>query len=78
MLTIQINNPNIENIFLEGFNSNKDKFLEFIQYSYQEMKLKESNLQDAREIENIDLKILQIDSMANTWDNDDDKVWDEL
>ena len=34
MLTLQIDNPNIENIFVNGFNSNKEKFLEFIQNSY--------------------------------------------
>ena len=34
MLTLQIDNPNVENIFVNGFNSNKDKFLEFIQNSY--------------------------------------------
>ncbi len=78
MLTIQIDNPNIENIFLEGFNSNKEKFLEFIQYSYQQMKLKESSLQDIGEAGDTDLKKLQIDSMINAWDNDNDKVWDEL
>ncbi len=78
MLTLQINNPNIENIFLEGFNSNKEKFLEFIQYSYQEMKVKESKRKDAIEVVDIDLKKLQINSMATTWNNNDDKVWDEL
>ncbi len=34
MLTLEINNPNVESIFLEGFNANKEKFLEFIQHSY--------------------------------------------
>jgi len=34
MLTLEINNPNVESIFLEGFNANKEKFLEFIQSSY--------------------------------------------
>ena len=35
MITLQIDNSEIENIFTEGFNSNKEKFLAFIQSSYQ-------------------------------------------
>jgi len=35
MITLQIDNSEIENIFVEGFNSNKEKFLAFIQSSYQ-------------------------------------------
>jgi hypothetical protein len=61
MLTLQINNPSIENIFLEGFNSNKEKFLEFIQHSYQNMMLRESfersvrqaKLQESGELEEL-------------------------
>ena len=34
MLTLQIDNHEIENIFVEGFQSNKEKFLTFIQSSY--------------------------------------------
>ncbi len=34
MLTLQIDNSEIENIFIEGFNSNKEAFLAFIQSSY--------------------------------------------
>ena len=34
MLTLQIDNSEIENIFIEGFNSNKETFLAFIQSSY--------------------------------------------
>jgi len=34
MITLQIDNSEIENIFTEGFNSNKEKFLAFIQSSY--------------------------------------------
>lgn len=34
MLTIQIDNIEVENIFVEGFQSNKEKFLAFIQNSY--------------------------------------------
>ncbi len=35
MLTLQIDNHEIENIFVEGFQSNKEKFLAFIQSSYE-------------------------------------------
>ncbi|HIP61207.1 MAG TPA: hypothetical protein EYG98_01480 [Sulfurovum sp.] len=35
MLTLRIDNNEVENIFIEGFNSNKEKFLAFIQNSYQ-------------------------------------------
>jgi len=34
MLTLQIDNSEIENIFVEGFQSNKEKFLAFIKNSY--------------------------------------------
>ena len=36
MLTLQIQNPEIENIFAEGFQGNKEKFLAFIQRSYEQ------------------------------------------
>ena len=41
MITLDIDNAKIENIFLEGFNSNKEKFLAFIESSY----LKKEELQ---------------------------------
>ena len=34
MITLQIDNSEIENIFVKGFNSNKENFLAFIQNSY--------------------------------------------
>jgi antitoxin component YwqK of YwqJK toxin-antitoxin module len=34
MLTLQIDNSEIETIFIEGFESNKEKFLAFIKNSY--------------------------------------------
>jgi len=75
MLTLQINNPNIENIFLEGFNSNKDKFLEFIEQSYRNMMLKESferslrqaKLQESGELEELSLDEL-IDELKDSTD----------
>jgi len=34
MITLQIDNREVENIFVEGFHSNKEKFLAFIQNAY--------------------------------------------
>jgi len=73
MLTLQINNPTIENIFLEGFNSNKEKFLEFIQHSYQHMmqtesferSVRQAKLQESGELEELSLDEL-IDELKNS------------
>ena len=57
----QIENPEIETIFLEGFNSNKEKFFEFIQENYQKMLLLESfdkSIKQAKLQENGELKEL--------------------
>jgi len=72
MLTLKIENSEVENIFLEGFNSNKEKFLEFIQHSYNKMKLlesfeksiKQAKLQENKEIEELSLDEL-IDELKN-------------
>jgi len=37
MLTLKIQNPEIETIFLEGFNSNKEMFFEFVKVNYNKM-----------------------------------------
>jgi len=34
MITLQIDNSEIEDIFIKGFQSNKERFLEFIKESY--------------------------------------------
>ena len=71
MLTLKIENEKVENIFLNEFHSNSEKFLDFIQKSYTRLKTSsydsESELIQAQE-----------QSMVSTWDNDKDKVWDEL
>jgi hypothetical protein len=72
MLSLTIDNQNIEEIFLKEFHSNKEEFFTFIQSSYEKLK---DNINDTSES---DLINLQINSMANTWDNDKDKGWDEL
>jgi len=73
MITLKIENEKVENIFLNEFHSNREKFFEFIQNSYEKMKA--TNNQDNF---NIDLIKSQETSMSKTWDNNDDKAWDEL
>jgi LPS O-antigen subunit length determinant protein (WzzB/FepE family) len=72
VITLKIEDENIEKIFLNEFHSNKEKFFEFIQNSYEKMKSsKEDNF-------DLDLMKSQEVSMSKTWDNDQDKAWDEL
>ena len=69
MITLKIENPDIEKIFLEGFNSNKDKFLAFVQESYQKMKLLESfdtSLKQAKLQENGEIGDLSLDELKNS------------
>ncbi|MEA1983703.1 MAG: hypothetical protein U9N39_09170 [Campylobacterota bacterium] len=69
MITLKIENEKVENIFLNEFHSNREKFFEFIQNSYDSMKTVSHNT---------NLIKLQEASMSKTWNNDDDKAWDEL
>ncbi len=74
MLTLKIENPEIEKIFLEGFNSNKDSFFDFIQTNYQKMlllksldiSLKQAMLQENEELDNVSLDELLDDLKNNT------------
>jgi hypothetical protein len=66
VLTLKIENSEIETIFLEGFNSNKEKFFEFIKDNYQKMillenfekSLKQAKLQESGELEELSLDAL--------------------
>jgi len=72
MITLKIENPDIEKIFLEGFNSNKDKFLAFVQESYQKMKLLESfdtSLKQAKLQENGEIGDLSLDELIDELKN---------
>ncbi len=69
MLSLTIEDQKIEHIFLQEFQSDKDKFFSFIKESYERIKDKTKSG---------DLKDLQISSMQKTWDNDEDRVWDAL
>jgi len=73
MITLKIENEKVESIFLNEFHSNREKFFEFIQNSYDKMKM--ATNQDTF---NNDLIKSQEISMYKTWDNDEDKAWDEL
>ena len=65
MLSLVIEDEKVENIFLKEFDSDKSRFFSFIKDSYEKSKLD-------------DLKDLQVNSMQKTWDNEKDRVWDEL
>ena len=73
MITLKIENEKVENIFLNGFHSNSEKFFEFIQQSYSKINstTRHDNSDDA-------LMKMQEKSMSETWSNDKDKAWDEL
>ena len=76
MLTLKIQNPEIETIFLEGFHSNKEMFLEFVKDSYNKMVLldnldksiKQAKLQNSGELDEISLDDL-IDELKNSSDS---------
>lgn len=51
MLSLNIDDKSIENVFLHQFNSDKEKFIEFIKNSI--LNLKTSQDEEQREIENI-------------------------
>ena len=72
MITLKIENEKIEHIFLNEFHSNREKFFEFIQNSYE--KMKNSNNEEFDK----DFMELQETSMLKTWENDKDKAWDAL
>jgi hypothetical protein len=61
MLTLKIQNPEIETIFLEGFNSNKGMFFDFVKENYNKMillnslekSIHQAKLQDTQELDYI-------------------------
>ncbi len=74
MLTLKIQNPEVEKIFLEGFNSNKEMFFDFVKENYSKMVLlnsfdrsiKQAKLQDSQELDEISLDDLIIDVKNST------------
>ena len=65
MLSLVIEDEKVESIFLEEFDSDKSRFFKFIKDSYKKSKEDE-------------LKELQVSSMQKTWENEEDRVWNEL
>ena len=74
MLTLKIQNPEIEAIFLEGFNSNKELFFEFVKQNYNKMiilnslekSIKQAELQNSQELDEINLDDLIADVKNST------------
>ena len=74
MLTLKIQNPEVEKIFLEGFNSNKEMFFDFVKENYSKMVLlnsfdrsiKQAKLQDSKELDEISLDDLIVDVKNST------------
>ena len=73
MITLKIENPEIETIFLDGFASDKEAFLSFVKESYNKMVLlnsldksiKQAQLQNSGELQELSLDEL-IDDVENT------------
>jgi hypothetical protein len=74
MLILKIQNPEIETIFLEGFNSNKEMFFDFVQENYNKMillnslekSIHQAKLQDTQELDEISLDSLIADVKNST------------
>ena len=72
MLTLKIENPEIEKIFLEGFQSNKESFYNFIQSNYYKMLLLKSldtSCKQAKLQENGELETLSLDDLIDELNN---------
>ena len=74
MLTLKIQNSEIETIFLEGFNSNKEMFFDFVKENYNKMillnslekSIHQAKLQDTQELDEISLDALIADVKNST------------
>ena len=74
MLTLKIQNPEIETIFLEGFNSNKELFFDFVKQNYNKMLLlnsleksiQQAKLQNSQELDEMSLDDLIADVKNST------------
>ena len=72
MVSLNLEDKIVETIFLQEFHSDKKKFFDFIKSSFEKLKNSQQNTIDDN------FTNLQIDSMATTWDNNQDRIWDEL
>ena len=66
-ITINVQDRSIAEKIVWFLSTLKDKGVEVIESNTKHIESNEKDLQN-----------LQIDSMSKTWDNDFDKVWDEL
>ena len=74
MLTLKIQNPEIETIFLEGFNSGKEMFFDFVKENYNimvllnslEKSIHQAKLQNSQELDEISLDDLIADVKNST------------
>jgi len=74
MLTLKIQNPEIEAIFLDGFNSKKELFFEFVKQNYNKMLLlnsleksiQQAKLQNSQELDEMSLDDLIADVKNST------------
>lgn len=73
MITLNIENEKVEQIFLNEFHSNKEKFFEFIQSSYEKLNVTKSSSH-----KDLELMQAQESAMSKTWDNDEDKAWNDI
>ena len=77
MLTLKIQNPEIETIFLEGFNSNKEMFFDFVKENYNKMillnslekSIHQAKLQETQELDEMSLDdlIADVKNSTNSW-----------
>lgn len=72
MITLKIENKEVENIFLEGFDSNKEAFLSFIKDSYNKMALLNSLDRSVKQVklqQNGELNETTLDELIDELEN---------
>ncbi len=72
MVTLKIENQEVENIFLDGFDSNKEAFLNFIKDSYDKMTLLNSldrSVKQAKLQQNGELSETTLDELIDELEN---------
>ncbi len=73
MFTLNIEDKNLENIFLNEFHSNKEKFIEFIKLSFDSVRGKNTD-EDWSYLENE----IQEGIDSGICEQSHDEIWDEL
>jgi hypothetical protein len=80
---INLENDQGENIMQISINFKNEnvaqKVLWFLRHLKDEgVEILDTNKKSIKDDNEIEFKNLQLDSMSKTWDNDEDKAWDEL